>query len=237
MRAQVELGILLILVGSTASAQEVPEGIRYLPATAATNARAEALLHQGLLSEPYRLAKLQGRTTTQRLLVGPFLSGSLVQSGLANPDQFVKGKYQVPLDKDVTPEMPAIGAEDSVQRAALDLALSRAVPRSGTARIRKLRPSEMALIWFYISWDISEPVFVVEQGNSVLVVDFDEAGESIVWIEDISRPCFRVTWEGGGLMQCFCSKTVNQGNRYNVVFEANEKSDSCSPAAARGGSR
>ncbi len=94
-----------------------------------------------------------------------------------------------------------------------------------------MKPDEMALIWFYIGWDITEPVFTVEQAGRTLVVDFDETGESVTWVEDISQPCFRVVWEGGGLKGCYCSKTVHEGNRFGVVFEPSEATQSCVPAS------
>jgi hypothetical protein len=220
--------LAIVVFGAPALAQEVPEGVRYVPAPASTNAKAEDRLRAALASEPYQLAEL-GTTASPRLLVGPFLSGSLVASGAVKPREFVQGRYSVPLSDDVKPEMPGIGAETATQRAALDAALTRAIPR-GAVTVRRMTPSEMALIWFYIGWDITEPVFAVEQGGRTLVADFDEAGESLTWLEDISQPCFRVVWEGGGLEGCFCSTTVHEGSRYQVVFERSAEVESCSPA-------
>src|SRR5262245_705011 len=70
---------------------------------------------------------------------------------------------------------------------------------------RATTPDEMALIWFYIGWDITEPVFTVEQAGRPLVVDFDEMGQSVVWIEGHPAALFPSSigrrWSQGVLLQ------------------------------------
>jgi hypothetical protein len=152
-------------------------------------------------------------------MVGPFLSEGLTQEKLLNASRFVQAVYKIPWSKDVVPEMSGIAARSAEQRSALDAALEQWLPRGQNARIRQLKPEELALIWFYIGWDVSEPVFAVEVGARTIVVDFDEDGKSLFWLEDITEPCFRVAWEGGGLEDCYCSTVEHRGNKYQVLFE------------------
>jgi hypothetical protein len=198
-------------------AQDVPEGVRYATASREINEAAEAALRGGLSGAPRAIAAL-GNDGARPLLTGLFLSRTLLDTGLVQSGEFGKGVYKMPLSKDVKPQAPGLVARDVKERAVLDAALERWLPASRNVGIRRLTADELALIWYYIAWDISEPIFAVEIGGRTLVVDFDEAGRAVTWLEDISQPCFRLAWEGGGLKDCFCSHVVADGTRRRVMF-------------------
>jgi hypothetical protein len=207
---------MLLAAGAT-HAQQVPDGIRYATASREINEAAEAALRRGMSSTPRAIAAL-GSDGAPALLTGPFLSRTLLETGMVQPEELGKGTYKIPLSKDVKPQAPGLAARDGKERTALDAALERWLPASRDVRIRPLTADELALIWFYISWDISEPIFAVDIGARTLVVDFDKAGRAVQWLEDISQPCFRLAWQGGGLKDCFCSHVVADGTRRQVMF-------------------
>ena len=59
--------------------------------------------------------------------------------------------------------------------------------------IRKPRTDELAIIWRLIGWDITEPMFVVEEKDVRLVIDFDSEFKNIEWMEDISNVRFLIS--------------------------------------------
>jgi hypothetical protein len=202
-----------------ARAQDVPEGIRYSKAAADLNGRAEASLRAGLSAQPRRLAGL-AEPGAKPFLAGLFLSRVLLDSGLVDAARFGKALYRVPLTKDIKPQSAGIVARDATERSVLDEALERWLPASREFVVRPLTADELALIWYYIGWDLTEPLFAVDIGARTLVVDFAEDGRSVVWLEDVSRPCSRFAWEGGALPDCYCSVVVRDGPRRRVMFRA-----------------
>ena len=214
------------------AAQDVPEGVRYTKAPAEVNAQAEASLRAALSGERRVLAGIFA-PGAKPLIIGPFLSRTLTDSGLVDAMQFGKATYRVPLGKDVKPESPGIVARDAKERAALDEALERWLPATRQFVLRPLTPDELALVWFFISWDLKEPLFAVDMGGRTLVVDFEADRRSVFWIEDLSHPCFRLAWQGGST-GCYCSVVVPDGPRRRVMFRPRpDAAGTCAPAGGQ----
>ena len=209
----------VLLTASQAAAQSVPDGVRYAKAPEAVNDRARAALREGLSGNPRTLAALAAEGAPA-LMAGPFLSRTLLDTGLVAPSQFGRGIYRVKFSKDVVPQFPALAARNAKERAALDAALERWLPASRTVEVRPLTADEMVLVWYFISWDITEPVFAVDLGARTLVVDFDDDGRSVSWLEDISQPCGRLVWKSGSLQDCFCFMVVPNGSARRVALRA-----------------
>ena len=219
MRRVMAIIAAVSLAGLEARAQDIPEGIRYSKAAADVNARAEASLRAVLAAEPRTLAGL-GEPGAKPFLAGLFLSRVLLDTGLVDATRFGKAVYRVPLTKDIKPQSAGIVARDAGERSLFDEALARWLPASREFVVRPLTPDELALIWYYISWDLTEPLFAVDIGARTLVVDFAKDGRSVFWLEDISRPCSRFAWDGGALPDCYCSVVVPDGPRRRVMFRA-----------------
>jgi hypothetical protein len=218
--------LVVLQLASVAAAQDVPDGVRYVRASPEANEAASKLLEAAFSSHPPRVARLGTPDPSQTLYVGPFISSAMLQTGV-DASRLHSGTYTIPLSPEVQPIMKGLGAQDSPQREEFDKALGRTLSEEGSARIRKLTAKELALIWFYISWDITEPIFVVERRGRSFIADFTDDARSLYWFEEITAPCFRVTWEGGGLKPCYCSVVTQDGNKYHVAFEPKENVDSC----------
>ena len=222
--------LVVLQFASVAAAQDVPDGVKYVRASPEMNQTASELLEAGFSSHPPKVGRLGTPGPPQILYVGPFISSAMLQAGV-DASRLPWGTYTVPLSPEVQPIMKGLGAQDASQREEFDKALGEFLPKEGSVRIRKLTAKELALIWFYISWDITEPIFVVERGGRSFVADFTDDARSLYWFEEITAPCFRVTWEGGGLKPCYCSVVTQQGSKYHVGFEPKEGVASCGVAS------
>jgi hypothetical protein len=211
---------------------EIPEGVRYIKASAAANEKASDLLRDAFTSQPFHLAELNNKGSGQQFMVGPFLTGNLTQNGSIDASRFLPVLYAIPLDKakGITAQMSGLAARSAEQRSDLDQALAKWIAAGPDIRIRKLSPRELALIWYFISWDVNEPIFVIEHGGRSLVVNFYGDGKSIFWLEDISAPCFHAKLKGGASTPCYCSVVNQEGSKYFVDFEPRGGEDACSAA-------
>ena len=53
-----------------------------------------------------------------------------------------------------------------------------------TSRVRRPTPAELSLYWAMISFDITEPIFVVESKRAKILAQFVEKEMKIMWIDD-----------------------------------------------------
>jgi len=198
-----------------------PDGITYLTATAAENQAAHDKLQAAFSGEKLDLLDLisEGVDKNQKVLLGVYLSQIVAKDPAYSEGALADGKYDLPLSK-----------KDGILVNAL-LLFADTRPRAKTAAdlisgiyrpekpfmIRKLTKDEMSLIWFYISWDLVEPIYVVEDGGHKLVFEFDPTGTSLTWIEDITEPCFSLK-VGNSCLPCMCHVIQHEGNRYGGGF-------------------
>jgi hypothetical protein len=79
---------------------------------------------------------------------------------------------------------------------------------------------ELAIVWYYIAWDIEEPIFVAEDKSHKFIFGFKPPeGERLFWVEDLTNPCFKLGQEGGkALTPCLCEVAEPHGRRYDVAF-------------------
>lgn len=214
------VALLAMLVAQPVIGQDIPVGVRYSKATPETNKKAESTLRQAFSQGPTKVATIGKGSKHIGPIIGPFLAGQLVKAHLIDISKFQPVIYHIPLSKDVVPKMNGMVVRNDGQRDLLDSALQKFIPFSSAPRIRKLTSEEISIIWFYIGWDLNEPIFAVEQGNRKFIVNFNSDGESLFWIEEISEPCFQFKWEGGGLQDCFCI-TVG-GDEHRIGFTSSK---------------
>lgn len=224
------IALCSLLAPLAARAQTVPDGVHYVAASPQVNATAEKNLHAALSGAEYSLAGMGAQVEARMLMVGPFLSAELTQQGVLKREGLARIDNRIPLDQETLASMPGVGVRNPAEFKLLDAALGKWLKRGGVPVIRKLKPEEMALIWYWIGWDITEPVFAVEQGGRTLVVDFQDDGRSIFWLEDITSPCMHLKWESGELPGCYCAVTKGAGKQIGVGFEEKSAMSGCSTA-------
>jgi hypothetical protein len=181
-----------------------------LNASSELNASVSKKLEASLRASPPSLRDYLGDknplTLQNATLVGHFLTDRLRRAGDFDPKGITDLSVKVQLGEGITTEQHGLILQDDRARAAFDAAFGRAI-KFEKVTLRKLIANEMQMVWSWINWDLSEPIFVAEDGTNILVFDFHEDG-SLQWIEDISEPCVRFKGtdkEGKTLLsECFC---------------------------------
>lgn len=220
--------ILVVLVvfgagSSVLAAPKVPAGVRYVTASAAVNAKAKASLEQMFAQSP---PKLEGGAHGL-LMLGPFLG---LRLGGLDMSPFLPVNAVIPFG-DTTAHMKSFGARTPEEARAL-LGLVRDFAPGPSPTIRPMSPAEMRLVWPFISWDLAEPLFVVESKERKWVVNFAPDGSELRWIEDLTEPCFTTT-EGGGA--CTCLRVEPKGTDWQLGLTrkkscANARAEATPPA-------
>lgn len=226
MRRLVTIGVLALLGCSAATSGDArgaiaPDGVTYIPASASANNLARDALEAVFSGKENELAKLTtaGVKANGKVLIGVFMTMAFLNSDLFMPGSLTEGDTKLPLgDKDNTilqaKLLAVTGREQTGTFTSLFYDLYKPSQR---ITLRKLTKEEMALVWFYIGWDLSEPVYVVHSGDKKLVFEFDPSGKSLMWIEDITAPCFRLK-VGTDELPCMCQGIIHKGNHYEPVF-------------------
>ena len=86
-------------------------------------------------------------------------------------------------------------------------------------KIRKITSREMSLVWFFIGWDLDEPIYILEDSKHTFVLDFSPDGNRLNWIEDIRNMSFYFAWGENGRTNCYRPVVVGQGKKLGVAFE------------------
>lgn len=215
----------IVVLGVTATYADepiAPDGITYVTASDAVNQTAHDALQAAFSGDKLDLASLisKGIEKNGKVLLGVYLSQTLAHDPGYVKGSLADGEYQLPLSKKdgVVIHAMLLAANKPEQVKGLSDLLAKIYAPVKPFTIRKLTKDEMALIWFYVSWDLTEPLYVVEGGGHRLVFQFDPSGTSLSWIEDMTAPCFRLSIRDSGL-PCMCHLVVHEGNKYSTAFQ------------------
>jgi hypothetical protein len=206
----------------------LPLGVVLRPADEATIARGrqrlEALLADrtpATWSAAMSDAPLQGRAS---VMVGTFVALDLGDRTDFDVRRTHHGKGVVPLTPDIPVHYQLIGATTPAQRDYLAEQLLRILPTGAPDAIRPADFDELALIWYFIGWDLDEPLYVAQWGDRRFVFDFDPDGQRLTWVERLSKPCFAFGVENddktrSALTQCHCMSIARDGARWAARFQ------------------
>lgn len=226
-RRLIRIVVLILCAGMTANVlaandSVAPEGINYVSASDAANKLAMSELKTAFSGNKIQLGDLisKGVKTNGHVLLGVYLSQIIANSAQYVNGSFAGGEYQIPLDEKqgVIIHAKLLSIVNEKQVSKFNELLNDNYKPSKSITIRKLTKDEMELIWFYISWNLVEPIYVVKDGDTKLVFEFDPSGSSLQWIEDITEPCFHLAIGSGGL-PCMCQLVVHKNNLYQSVFK------------------
>jgi hypothetical protein len=220
--------ILLVLVFTRAilaaapAAADIPDTVNYEPASAAADQQARERLLAALKEGPETLAKLFGPhdTRTNTTMVGPFLSIYIDSLQLNVSRQFGKFTYTMPPSAFGAKMQVAAFHADNPERRRLVAQLVALIAKSpDSGKVRAPNFDELAMIWAWISWDLSGPLLVYETGDEKLLFDFDKDTGQITWIERLTDPCFSGTQEGKQVMSCQCVKIDRHQSKWQLGLE------------------
>lgn len=215
-----EFALTCLMAGvAGAVSPKVPAGVKYVTASPEVNARAKATLAAMFTGTPPTLnAKVPEKGV---VMLGPFLGQRLARLDMSG---FLKVTAKIPFGETMA-DMQSYGSRTPDESRAL-LGLLRDFAPTSPVKIRPMAPQEMKLIWPFIAWDITEPVFIVESKERKWVVSLDSTGTTPAWIEDLTSPCFTAVELAG---KCLCAKVEPEGADWRLVY-AEKKGCADTPA-------
>jgi hypothetical protein len=159
---------------------KVPEGIRYKEASKAINEKARELIAKHFSAEANKADILA--LFSNKVICGPGLWRSLKQ----NPAMAAlpKGKVNIQVgSQHLEGKLFQSNGEVLQFWEALKTNLE-----FGNFKVRRLNPRELAAFWAVISFDIEEPVFVLDSPRHKILVNFvNNNGLKIFWIDDLQE--------------------------------------------------
>jgi len=209
MRASVVVSVLAL--SAFAQGPKVPANVKYLTASPAVNAKAKATLTKLFTGTPPALATGESQGV---LMLGPFLGQRLSKLDMRG---FLSITAVIPFGQ-TTASLKSYGARTPDEARAL-MGLLRDLAPVAPVKLRAMTPQEMKLIWPFVAWDLTEPLFIVAAGERKWVVSLDAAGTFPTWIEDLSSPCFTAEELAG---KCLCAQVVPAGKDWKVVYAENK---------------
>jgi len=196
----------------------VPEGIRYQKIAPKVDEKARETLAAALHSIPVDWSRLVSGSGKQRTFLGTFLGIQIAQIKPLSEFNLTNLRSKIPLSKDMNVESMSLVALDSPERARLIELLNAHVHPPRKFEIRKATPEELAIIWFFVSWNLQEPLWIVEGEGKRFAFDFDAQGNRVEWIEDLSKPCIRFGMTTDNTTPCFCMSAPFDGKHAEVGF-------------------
>jgi hypothetical protein len=218
------------------SAPDLPQGVVVRAAPAESERRARERL-QAILADPdpvplARAMNMLPRGPRMPLMLGTFASQAVAQRPGFDPGQVRTGTGKVPISSDVPMAFPILGASGVEHRAYLAQHLRATLPPGPPKALRAPSFDELALVWFFIGWDLEAPLLVAEWDSQRVLFDFDVHGESIEWIERLDRPCFTLQFEQKQLLDCYCLGIERREQQWTAVYvpaEGQPSGASCGP--------
>ena len=159
---------------------------------------------------------------TDKTMIGTFI-GQAVLAKSYKTDGLTCVKTNLPFGDELTVQTQSFASKSADQAKQLAEILSNEIHIQPDATIRKASAKELALIWFFIGWDIQEPLFVVEDKTHKYAFNFTPDGEKLFWVENINKPCMRFAQGGNDLTSCKC---MDFDDDYEAIFTSGD--DTCS---------
>jgi|GEM_PF-6346142 len=194
----------------------VPEGVVYVPGDekAVEEVRSELLKtftdHKKKL---YKLAKKQ----SGYFFLGPLLSARIRDENPIKASELRTAGFWIKILEDFEPEIKGLLAKTNEEKKLLSQLLSDRIGDSKKILLRKLHPDELAFMWYFISWDIKEPVFVLETDDHTFLIDFGAMSENQLWVEEISDPCYQFGFEEI-MSPCLCFEVQMEAKKWSAGF-------------------
>ncbi|HEV7609162.1 MAG TPA: hypothetical protein VGO61_17600 [Steroidobacteraceae bacterium] len=203
------------------SANDLPDGVRYITTTPARLEQAATALRSALARGPEALAAmLGGHTNSERALAGPFLSIQVVGDDLHALKYLRNFTYTVTWDRKGTKfQAPGLFGETPEQKRLLAQYLFLVSNRSPEGQVRAATFEELSIIWGWISWDIDEPLLVYQAGDERLAFDFDPASGRITWIERLTEPCFSGAQGDQSVLTCHCVRIERKLRNWQMQLD------------------
>lgn len=165
---------------------KIPKGVVYNYVENSTNEKAKKLIQEGLLKNDYSLLG-------KNLMIGPTLWKRF--EGKENLKK-IPGKVEFHIDDLQVDGKMAQNLDDSKK---IWEELKKEI--SGDFKVRKANEAELNYYWATISFDIEEPLFIVETQEHIFILNFLKKDLKLFWIDEfpqrktINNPIDKTTYE------------------------------------------
>lgn len=212
----------LIAAHAAIGAPTAPQGVTYVPASASANVLARTELKSIFSGNKAEFSKLltNGVAKYGKVIAGVFMTLGFIDSGRLKTATLTEGYTYIPLhdkNKD-TLRARIVGAKTAKQADSLASLFYASYAPSGNITISKLTKSDMEFIWFYIGWNISEPIYVIHEQSRKFIFEFGPQGKSLRYMEDLTSPCFRLRSKSHDT-PWMCQIVEHKGNVYKNRFQ------------------
>lgn len=155
--------------------QEVPKDVRYAKVDAKTNTIAQKKLQAVFGKEPTMAD--YSPIAHSPTIVGPRLWSAIKKAALKDMPKSKPVTFNVPNGKAVHKYDGRL-LKEAPEIELLWLSISIIAEKGSKASVRKAKASELSYYWAIISYDIVEPLYVVDCGKSKFLFHFDESKTS-----------------------------------------------------------
>lgn len=161
-----------------AYSQDIPDGIRYIPAEDSINTAALDKLRNLLFLK-------SSDDISKAIACGPFFWQELLDNSIFSPETGIAMECYIPLKGELHKLEGRVIRWEKETKKLLTL-LRNIISSSEDFTIRKLKPDEIKIYWMMIAYDIEEPVFVLDGPGLRLVIECTETGE-IMFMDNYYR--------------------------------------------------
>lgn len=169
----------------------IPQGINYKRAPDEVNGRAEELIRLSFISTNNH--SYENYIFHPPFFCGPYLWHKIKNDSMTNSLTKSYNPFHIPVYENKTLVgyrfmLGRIAKSESDAQLFKEL-ISKYIRLKDTFEIRRLTANELEKLWAIIAWDIQEPIFIIDDGETKLVVNFLEKDGKLVlfWIDDFSN--------------------------------------------------
>lgn len=209
-------------VAAAAAATEIPEGVKYTPASETETAAATTRLRDALKGGPTALAPLLGLDADHTVLVGPYLGLEIHGDGLDGRQVLSMARYNLPVPGQAPLVVESFRAKERAQKLFLAHYLHFLADFAGPLTIRAPSFDELAITWAWVAWDLEGPVLVAEGTHDKYLFHFEPKSGHLFWIERLTQPCFSGQQEGRQVLGCTCTGIARDGRRWSLRFDVRQ---------------
>lgn len=188
------IALLMVLITVSVAADEmvIPEGIRYKATTDEANQRAKDRLTRFFTAQAKKQDVLSLFET--RLICGPALWMELKKDETLSKLKEGVITFHLPVVSQGKPAFQKMDGKLFQTPDELWAFWKVFVKRTDFSdlKIRKLNPMELRIYWAMISFDITEPIFILESGKHKILAAFvSPDNPKIFWIDDYQSVGFK----------------------------------------------
>ncbi len=173
--------ILFMAFSSRTLSDEIPPGITYIKAPDEINMKVQEKLEQIFSQTPIKLDDLFGENVT----CGPFLWARVRDMDVFRDLKRVKAEFVAPLRDGGFQVLEGALFRGKEQISPFCRAMDGYLKQGSRHEIRRPNAEELRIYWAIIPYDIEEPIFIADNDDHKLLMDF--SNNSVFWIGDFQN--------------------------------------------------